>query len=121
MKTFSVIVYLVVSVVVFQIAFNANLYEWGLAQVGTSVNVPPNPVNTLMKKLMEREADLNERERQIAQREVEVLAPKPELGFDFNTMRVIYFVLIEGLILLTLILLNFYLDLKRSRKYSSLR
>ncbi len=44
--------------------------------VGISVSVPPNPINTLMSALREKERDLNEREKSLEERERELLSEK---------------------------------------------
>jgi hypothetical protein len=81
------------------------------AAVGASAGVLPNEYNTLAQSLLKKEAEVTEREKAVAAQEAEILRP----GATKDTM-LVFTVLSVGLLLLLLILLNFYLDWKRRKE-----
>lgn len=81
------------------------------AAVGASASVPPNEYNTLAQALLKKEAEVNQKEAALAVREAEVL----QQGNGKDTT-LVFLVLFVGILLLILILINFYLDWKRSHK-----
>jgi hypothetical protein len=79
------------------------------SSVGMSVGVPENPINKLAMQLKEKEEDLNERERALADKEAGLVNPS-------RGDRMIIWIMGLGIItLFILILVNFYLD-RRYRK-----
>ncbi|MBI2120464.1 MAG: hypothetical protein HYT94_02455 [Parcubacteria group bacterium] len=75
--------------------------------VSVSAGVASNEYNTIAQSLLEKEAEVNQREAALAERERAVMA-----GGERDTMLVAT-VLSVGFLLLFLILLNFYLDWRR--------
>ncbi len=80
------------------------------AAIGASAGVLPNEYNTLAQSLLKKEAEINQKEIALAEREAAVLRRGGEdSGLAFITLFV-------GLMLLFLIMLNFYLDRKRNKE-----
>jgi hypothetical protein len=77
--------------------------------VGMSVAVPDNPFNKLAAQLKEKENDLNTRERALLLRERDLSI------VDKTQNRIIYVIGAGVLILLFLIVTNFFLDYRRRR------
>lgn len=109
---------LLVAVIFFQIAFDDNLIIAGryfLAQadmaagVGASASVPQNPFNSLVQQFQEREQMLSEKEKELQQKDA---ALQEQANGKHNNQN--WFLVV----LLILVLLNFYLDYRR-RKYST--
>lgn len=78
------------------------------AAVGASAGVLPNEYNTLAQSLLKKEAEVNQREAALAEREAAVMRQ----GNEKDT-KLVFVVLSVGVLLLILILLNFYLDWRR--------
>ncbi len=76
--------------------------------VGASAGVLPNEYNTLAQSLLKKETEVNQKEAALAEREAAVL----HQGGEKDT-KLIFVVLSVGVLLLVLILLNFYLDWRR--------
>jgi len=76
------------------------------AQVSTSASVPPNPYNTLAQQLATKEAELDEREKQMRYFDT-VNAGTP----DANTLALASFGM--SFALLVLVAANFYMDWRR--------
>lgn len=90
-------------------------YE-NLASVATlSASVPPSPENTLALQLSQREGDLTAREAQLLERE-KALGAKYDEAIAHNKRLTLYVLGSVTFLLLLLILLNFYLDLKRDKE-----
>lgn len=90
-----------------------DVYEY-LGSVGSSVRatVPENELNILTAQISARERELDERERLLAEREIAARnfgADEP--SYTLYSMSVILFVLS------TLMIMNFYLDWKRTRRF----
>ena len=109
-----IILFLVIAAsFVFRVGFNTDtltVSRYFVAQVGSaigvSVNIMPNPFNTLAQQLAEKEEEL-------LQRETLLLAEqegKTQGGI------VLYLSLAIGAVLLFLILLNFYLDYRKRNR-----
>lgn len=81
-----------------------------VAAVGASAGVLPNEYNTLAQSLFQKETEVNQRERALAEREAEVMRE----GSRKDTL-LISLALSVGFLLMVLILLNFYLDWKRRK------
>lgn len=77
--------------------------------VGMSVSVPENPFSKLALQLKEKENNLNEREQVLASRERDLS------GTDKFQNRIIYSIGIGMIVLLILIIVNFFLDHQRRR------
>ena len=77
--------------------------------VGMSVSIPDNPFNKLAIQLKDKEKNLNERELALINRE------KSLSNTDKFQNRIIYAVGIGMIILLILIVVNFFLDYQRRR------
>lgn len=77
--------------------------------VGMSVSIPENPFNKLAVQLKEKEMKLNERELMLNNRENEISST------DKLQNRIIYAVGLGMVLLLILIVVNFFLDHKRRR------
>ena len=75
--------------------------------VGVSSRVEPNKYNTLAQQLEERSNDLDAREFELDQRE-EAIKEERQVKMD-NA----FFIITIGLLLLILILINFFLDWRR--------
>lgn len=80
-----------------------------------SVGVPATPENTLALQLAQREGDLTQRESQLIERE-RSLGTKYEEAIAQNKRLTLYVLGSVTFLLLLLILLNFYLDLKRDEE-----
>lgn len=78
------------------------------AAVGASAGVLPNEYNTLAQALLKKEAEVNQKETALSLREAAVLGQGSE-----KETKLIFVVLSVGVLLLVLILLNFYLDWRR--------
>jgi hypothetical protein len=74
------------------------------AAVGVSVGIAPTEANTKMAQLVEKEKELIEREVALQTTQQSVAA---------NTPLSIIYTTVMGLILLLMVLLNFYLDYRR--------
>lgn len=72
----------------------------GAASVSISAAIPANPDNTLARKLSEKQAELDAREAALLQ--------PARSGFDWGFLA---FILSAGL--LVLVIINFYLDIRR--------
>lgn len=81
------------------------------AAVGASAGVAANEYNTLAQALLKKEAEVNEREASLAEREAAVLA-----GASEKDTKLVFLILTIGILLFFLILLNFYLDWRRNHK-----
>jgi len=78
--------------------------------VGMSVAVPENPFNKLALELQEKEELLESREAELAAREA-------SLGVNNNTQqKLLIFVAVGIVVLLVLILINFYYDWYRQKR-----
>ena len=75
--------------------------------IGMKTSVPENPVNKLALELKTREADLDAREQDILSREVEI--------YKTQEQYLLYGIAGGILVLFVLILLNFYLDIRRRK------
>ena len=94
--------------------FTKAAYE-NLANISTlSVSVPPNPESTLALQLMQREGDLSARESALVEREKEFGA-KYEDEIAHNKRLTLFVMGGVSVLLLILILLNFFLDMKRGQ------
>ena len=80
--------------------------------VGLSASVPKNEFNTLAQQLTEKEQELSERERSLKEQEALLLDELRKKQEEENKKTAI-FVSLLGLLLLALILFNFYSDWKR--------
>lgn len=80
------------------------------AAIGASAGVVANEYNTLAQSLREKEVQVNQKEVALARREAAVME---EVGK--KDTKLVFVVLFVGLLLLFLILLNFYLDWKRRK------
>jgi hypothetical protein len=76
--------------------------------IGASAGVLPNEYNTLAQALLQKETEVKQKENALAVREAEIMRQ----GSEKNTT-LVFAVLSVGILLLFLILLNFYLDGKR--------
>ncbi len=93
------------------------------AGIGTSAAVAPTELNQITAELTRREGELAERERAVAAAEAELQtltrdAPAPlpaRAGNAGNTFALLYTTLVS-VALLSLILLNFRLDARRTRR-----
>jgi len=83
--------------------------QMGLA-VGMTAGVPKNEYNTLAQALKERDVAITEREKALAEKEANILQEQ-----RVNDTKLSYLVISIGALLLSLILLNFYLDARRKR------
>jgi hypothetical protein len=81
------------------------------AAIGASAGVLPNEYNTLAQALLKKEAEVNQKEAALSEREAAVLRQ----GREKDTT-LVFIVLSVGVLLLFLILLNFYLDWRRNHK-----
>lgn len=115
--------------VLLQAVFDANLLWVGnyfLAQVttGISATVPPNPINTLAQQLKEKELQLKSKEEIIDRRELfleqKLMAELTEKEKE-SRRNIMIFLGAVSCALLSLILLNFYLDWKRNKKELGIR
>ena len=75
-----------------------------------SASVAENPYNTLAAALAKKEAELNDREAQLALLKAKADAQGPTAGEIFGVSS--FFI---SLLLLLLVVLNFYYDMKRNR------
>jgi len=82
-------------------------YQMGLS-IGITAGVPENDYNKLAQALKEKDKALTERERNLAKTEMTVLNAQRE-----NNTRLVWLIMAIGFVLLSLILINFYLDKKR--------
>lgn len=80
----------------------------GLA-VGITAGVEKNPINTLAQNLRQKDLALTERERLLVEEESRLVR-------NGNTQDLSFLIIGFGTLLLFLILLNFYLDLKRKKE-----
>jgi predicted PurR-regulated permease PerM len=76
--------------------------------IGASAGVLPNEYNTLAQALLQKETEVKQKEDALAAREAEIMRQ----GSEKNTT-LVFAVLSVGILLLFLILFNFYLDWKR--------
>jgi hypothetical protein len=76
--------------------------------IGITAGVPENDYNKLAQALKEKDKALTERERNLAKTEMTVLNAQRE-----NNTRLVWLIMAIGFVLLSLILINFYLDKKR--------
>ena len=84
--------------------------------VGVSVGVAPNEINQLTSALSEYEQQLQARESQIREREIEIgLSSGEAAGPDRST----FIIAALLFIILVLIILNYVLDFIRAREYRS--
>lgn len=85
--------------------FSRNIVSKLAGVVGVSVGVAPNPVNTLVRELEEKESALNAREQELADRErnEEMIGGRKNSASTFFLFGVV-------VLLLLLVLLNFYFD-----------
>lgn len=79
--------------------------------VGMSVEIESNQYNTLASVLQEKEEELNERELRIEEMEKQVLAELSEERKE--NRRIFLYISFVGLILLSLIMINFYMDWRK--------
>jgi hypothetical protein len=84
--------------------------QMGLA-IGMTAGVKENGYNTLARELKEKDAEITARETALAEKEAAILRSQGE-----SNARMSFLILGIGLLLLSLILLNFYLDTKRRRE-----
>jgi hypothetical protein len=75
------------------------------AAVGASAGVAANEYNTLAQALSQKESEIGQREASLVEREAAVLAEASE-----KDTKLVFLILSVGILLLCLILLNFYLD-----------
>lgn len=75
----------------------------------TSASVPANPINTLALELREKEQALNLREQSINEKENSLVSDY------FSQKNLLLFVAVGIFILLILILINFYFDIKNRK------
>lgn len=80
------------------------------AAVGASAGVLPNEYNTLAQSLLQKETEVNQKAAALAVREAAVM----QQGSEKDT-KLVFVVLSVGVLLLILILLNFYLDWRRRK------
>ncbi|MFA5831576.1 MAG: hypothetical protein WC878_07150 [Candidatus Paceibacterota bacterium] len=78
--------------------------------VGMTAGVPENEFNKLAQELKQKDTAITEREKALAERETIILREQ-----KINNARLSALILVIGLVLFSLILLNFYLDAKRKR------
>ena len=108
-------VFVVVQIVLISI-FDFNLVEWRyypIAQVGTTVAVPPNEFNQLAQQLQEKEIDLSEREEALKKQEATLeLERLNVLNDKGNTL---YYLYVISSLLIVLIVVNYYLDYRRQK------
>jgi hypothetical protein len=88
------------------------VYDNAASVIGMGASIEPNEYNTLAQELEKRSEDLDRREAEIRAREA---ALGVDGGSPIVSARVAYFFGGITLLLLTLILLNFYFDWKRNR------
>jgi predicted nucleic acid-binding Zn ribbon protein len=86
------------------------LAKYYLAQIGITVSIPPNPFNILAQQLKEKESTLSAKEQEIQQKETLLKEQEREKKDKI----ILYFSLV-GVVLLILVLVNFYLDYRRRR------
>lgn len=109
------------SVLLFSITFgNAFLHSVGEggtlvaeklgAQVGVSVGVSPNEFSDLAEEITKKQEELQAREIAVTEKE-KALAKREEISSFFSLE---WYVTVMAFILLLLVLLNFYLDWRRS-------
>lgn len=82
--------------------------------IGVTVSIPPNPFSTLAQQLKEKEFVLSDKEQELQQKEAALKTQSNQEQNAQNKILLSLFVL--GGILLSLILLNFYLDYRRKRQ-----
>ena len=83
--------------------------EWSRA-VGMNVGVVENPFNKLALELKQKEASLNEREKELSAMERDLLMPDKKQDIMIMVMGA------GILVLLVLIMANYYLDYKRRQE-----
>ncbi len=76
----------------------------------SEANVPPNPFNTLALQLKEKEERLDAREAQLNERESQIQSPNYVLQ-----NKIIWGMIIGIIVLFILILVNFFLDIRRRK------
>lgn len=76
----------------------------------SQANVPPNPFNSLALQLKEKEERLDIREAQLNERESEIQSPNYVLQ-----NKIIWGMMVGIIVLFVLILINFFLDLRRKK------
>jgi hypothetical protein len=116
-KTFIDISILACAILFIALSFYGNLSlgpkefarELGAA-VGASAGVLPNEYNTLAQSLLQKEKEVNQKEAALAEREAAVMSQGNE-----KNMNLVFVVLSVGILLLFLILLNFYFDWRRRK------
>ena len=88
-------------------------YNWSqLGQVvGVAGRVAPNEVNIFAQELEERQKELDEREQELLAREQGLFVEDRGIAIDGTMLMATV-----GLLLLVLILLNFFLDWRRGRR-----
>ncbi len=82
------------------------------AQVGMYAQVSENEFNTLARELIEKERELLIREQMIASREAELRGGIVQNQSD----RQLLYMTVFGIVLFSLVVLNFVLDIRRSRQ-----
>lgn len=127
-KTISIIVIVVVilllavgTILPQTVALRMKLFAYRVSDqlgnaVGVSLGVPSNEYNKLAQELSTYEKNLQEREGDIALREQDVAVREEEVQKE---TRALIYASLFGVILLGLILLNFYMDWKRRRRSSA--
>ena len=117
--TLLVIIAMLVSMQAVFDASPATIGKYFVAQlgsvIGVTVNVPPNPFNTLAQQLEEKELALGEREKELQQKEV--LFQEETSKERSGQNKLLLFLLALGGTLLVLISVNFYFDYRRRSGY----
>jgi hypothetical protein len=95
----------IVAVYALLLGANWSIYQGGqLAAVGVSVGIAPTETNTKLAQIAQKEQELAERE---------ALLQTTQVTLQENTPLSIIYTTVMGLVLLLLVLLNFYLDYRR--------
>lgn len=89
-----------------------------LAQVGITVGVPANPYNTLNDELSQEQAQLTQEQQDLAAREA---ADASSSAAATATPLGTWYIALGVAITAALVILNFYLDWRRSRRVESTR
>lgn len=90
-------------------------FEKLLGQVGVVVGVAPNPYNTLDAQLNQKQAELDQQQADLAAREAALASTSAPTALAQSSPAIWY--LAAGIFFLAfLVILNFYLDWRRSKK-----
>lgn len=93
-------------------ALELRRYFW--AQIEVVASIPSNPFNILAEQLKEKESKLSLKESELQQKET-LLEERAQGEQNFQDRIFTYGAIAGGMVLLMLILLNFYFDKRRQR------